>query len=44
MAVVVNREFGARKAIELPAGAAKLSGIEVGDRLEFEPLRDTLAE
>jgi uncharacterized protein len=27
--------FGARKAIELPAGAAKLSAIEVGDRLEF---------
>ncbi len=28
--------FGARKAVELPAGAAKLSGIEVGDLLEFE--------
>jgi uncharacterized protein len=29
--------FGVRKAIELPAGAATLSGVEVGDLLEFEP-------
>ena len=31
--------FGARKAIELPAGAAKLSDTEVGDVLEFEPTK-----
>jgi uncharacterized protein len=36
--------FGARKAIELPAGSAKLSGIEVGDRIEFERARASAAD
>jgi len=29
--------FGARKAIELPAGAADQSSTQVGDQISFEP-------
>ena len=30
--------FGARVALELPAGAAEASGTEAGDQIRFEPL------
>jgi uncharacterized membrane protein (UPF0127 family) len=35
---VSSMVFGARLALELPAGAAEASGTEPGDQIKFEPL------
>jgi uncharacterized membrane protein (UPF0127 family) len=35
---VSSMVFGARLALELPAGAAEASGTEPGDQVKFEPL------
>ena len=35
---VSSMVFGARKALELPAGAADSSATQVGDQIRFEPL------
>jgi len=35
---VSSMVFGARLALELPAGAATASGTEPGDQIKFEPL------
>jgi uncharacterized protein len=35
---VSSMVFGARVAVELPAGAAEASGTEPGDQIKFEPL------
>ena len=35
---VSSMVFGARLALELPAGAAEASATELGDQIKFEPL------